>query len=636
MQWQWRTRDQGVSLPVKKLAGLVLGFVLLLLGVSTGYAAGYQFVSGFKTPSALFGSDVGGEIPEIKLFDTIGDSLQQTPGSLSIRRNAKNGTAFADEYRAGVGVPGGREQRLGTQCFPWELVCALVAGTVATPADRQVDARARGVATSPPGLLIYAPYVRDITPMASRHFALSVIVRNTDRLRSAPATLGYFRSTDPTVTTSDTRVGTDFVARLNPLGSRLESVLLLAPSLPGTYYYAACFTSGAGESEAENNCTAAVAVTVSAFDMDSLSWVADGLTANEAKAREYIDALALVDAAMAQRLAAAPWLADGVSGTELLMLDELAFLAKIQPATAVAFTSVPDSSGRLIANLLKSRVRFLDSEPSRLKQLVSLPWFQDGLSGEEAALVVALSETTLSQEVFADLIADAHVLADTVTLPLAGDVNLYAVSRSQERLAGALATMEVAVESMEHTTGIPWPSPNVVLLQELETTLRATAGGWYAGTHFVVQDTSRRLAYHELAHYYTFDSPKWLVEGMADFLMLHALREGTSAIAGDITAIAEACAPHGSGTIHGWNKTKAGSDYCPYLLGRQFLNRLFRVLGRQVVSSALRELYEDWAATGSPASEDEIYQAFLTNTPPSKQDDFRLWYQRLHGRPIPD
>lgn len=621
---------------MKNLAGLGLGIIILLVGASATYAASYQFALDFKNLSPLVGYDIVGEFLENEPHDATVDSAQQTTGGLLAWRKAENRMASTDKNRTGTGAPGGQEQSLNPVCFPWQLACVPIEETAAAPAEVQDHARARGVATSPAGLVVYAPFVKDSTPKASRLIAISVIVRNEDDFRSTPTTLGYFRSTDAAVTTGDTRVGTDFVAPLNPAGSRSESVQVFAPALPGTYYYAVCFESDTDESESTGNCTAAATVTVAAFAMSSLPWVRDGISDQEERAREHINALTQVDAAMAQRIASAPWLADGVSGTELLLLDELEFLAKIHPATGISFTTIPDVSGLLIASVLKSRGRLLDEEPSRLRQVVGQPWFQDGLTGEEAALFLALSETTLSDEVFEDLLNHAYVLSDTVTLPLAGDVNLYAVSRSQERLAYALETMAVAVDSMEYTTGIPWPNPNVIMLQELEATLRTDAGGWYAGTHFVVQNTSRSLAYHELAHYYYFESPEWLVEGMAEFLMLHALREGTSAIAGDITAIAETCAPHGSANIHGWNKTEAGPAICPYLLGRQFLNRMFRVLGRQVVSSALRELYEDWAATGGPASEDEIYQAFLTNTPPSKQDDFRLWYRRLHGRPIPD
>lgn len=619
---------------LQKSIGLALGLLLSLVAASTVEATDYQFVLEDRPLTDLVGHAIVGEC--LESGNCIGSSNSEQLSSVDLLawHRAGNGAAFTDGYRAGIRGSNGLGQRLNTGCSPWEPVCAPAEESVTAPAHR--DALARGVATSLPGLVMYAPFVRDGSPMASRLFSISVIVRNEDGSASPPTTLGYFRSTDPAVTTSDTLVGGDYVARLNPRESRSESILLFSPSLPGTYYYAACFASGTGEFESTGNCTAAVAVTVSAFAMNGLSWIADGFTENEKSAREHIGALAQIDAEMAQRLAGAPWLADGVSGAELLLLDELEFLAKIHPATAIALTTVPDRTGRLIASLMKSRASFLDNEPGRLKQLVNQPWFLDGLTGEEAALVVTLSETELSQEVFEDLLDDAHVLSHSVTLPLSGEVNLYAVSRSREYLASTLETIEVGVESMERTSGIPWPSPNVVMLQELETTLRTDAGGWYVETHVVVQSNYKNLIFHELAHYYTFDSPKWLVEGMADFLMLHALREGTSAIASDITAIAETCAPHGSGNIHGWNKTEAGSDYCPYLLGRQFLNRLFRVLGREVVSSALRELYEDWAATGSPASEDEIFQAFLTNTPPSKQDDFRLWYRRLHGRPIPD
>lgn len=621
---------------MKILASLGLGILILLVGASATHAASFQFALEFETPSAHVGYDTVGAFLENEPHDDIIASTEQTTGSLMAWRKADNRTASTDKNRTDTSVPGDQEQSPNSVCFPWQLACVPIRETAAASEEVQVYAHARGVATSPAGLVVYAPFVKDSAPMASRLIAISVIVRNEGDFRSTPTTLGYFRSTDAAVTTGDTRVGTDFVAPLNPGGSRSESVLVFAPSLPGTYYYAACFETDTDESESTGNCTAAAAVTVAPFDMGSLPWVADGISDQDERAREHINALTQIDAAMAQRIASAAWLADGVSGTELLLLDELEFLAKIHPTTAIPVTTIPEGSGRLLASVLKSRGRFLDVKPSRLRQVVGQPWFQDGLTGEEAALLIALSETTLSEEEFEDLLNHAYVLSDTVTLPLAGDVNLYAVSRSQERLTGALETMTVAVDSMEYTTGIPWPNPNVIMLQELEATLRSDAGGWYAGTHFVVQSTSRNLAYHELAHYYTFDSPKWMVEGMADFLMLHALREGTSAIAGDITAIAETCAPHGSANIHGWNKTEAGPAICPYLLGRQFLNRMFRVLGRQVVSSALRELYEDWAATGGPASEDEIYQAFLTNTPPSKQDEFRLWYGRLHGRPIPD
>ena len=65
---------------------------------------------------------------------------------------------------------------------------------------------------------------------------------------------------------------------------------------------------------------------------------------------------------------------------------------------------------------------------------------------------------------------------------------------------------------------------------------------------------------------------------------------------------------------------------------------MYRALGHEVVSSALRELYETSLTPmrrSAAEEEDEIYQAFLTNTPSSQRDEFRFWYHCLHGRPIP-
>ena len=78
---------------------------------------------------------------------------------------------------------------------------------------------------------------------------------------SAGTTLRYYRSTDATITTSDTAEGTDSVAGLAASGSSSHSVALTAPSTSGAWYYGAC-VDAAGESDTANNCSAPVTVTV--------------------------------------------------------------------------------------------------------------------------------------------------------------------------------------------------------------------------------------------------------------------------------------------------------------------------------------------------------------------------------------
>ena len=95
----------------------------------------------------------------------------------------------------------------------------------------------------------------DGSPAAGASFTLSATVRNAGDGASAGTTLRYYRSTDATITTSDTAAGTDPVGGLAASGSSSQSVDLTAPSSPGTYYYGACVDSVAGESDTANNCS---------------------------------------------------------------------------------------------------------------------------------------------------------------------------------------------------------------------------------------------------------------------------------------------------------------------------------------------------------------------------------------------
>ena len=93
-------------------------------------------------------------------------------------------------------------------------------------------------------------------------FTLSATVRNAGSESAAATTLRYYRSTDATITTSDTEVGTAAVAGLAASGSTSRSLDVSAPSTPGTYYYGGCVDAVTGESETTNNCSTSVKITV--------------------------------------------------------------------------------------------------------------------------------------------------------------------------------------------------------------------------------------------------------------------------------------------------------------------------------------------------------------------------------------
>ena len=114
-----------------------------------------------------------------------------------------------------------------------------------------------------PDLVVESPSVDDDTPDTGATITLSATVRNRGDGASGTTTLRYYRSSNATISTSDTEVGTDFVAGLAAGASGGESISLTVPSDAGTYYYGACVDSVSDESSTTNNCSGSVEVEVS-------------------------------------------------------------------------------------------------------------------------------------------------------------------------------------------------------------------------------------------------------------------------------------------------------------------------------------------------------------------------------------
>ncbi len=123
--------------------------------------------------------------------------------------------------------------------------------------------------------------VDDASPEPGGSFTLSATVTNSGDGASASTTLRYYRSSDSTVTSSDTQVGTDAVGALAAAGTSAQSVDLTAPSSAGTYYYGACADTVANESDTSNNCSAAAAVRVADDDPDPFITTWKTTAANE-------------------------------------------------------------------------------------------------------------------------------------------------------------------------------------------------------------------------------------------------------------------------------------------------------------------------------------------------------------------
>ena len=123
------------------------------------------------------------------------------------------------------------------------------------------------VTGSPADLVVESASVSDSTLTPGQSFTLRATVRNQGTGQSAATTLRYYRSSNRTISTRDTQVGTDAVGTLGASRTSAESIRLTAPSSEGTYYYGACVVS-VSESNTRNNCSAGIRVTVEASSPD--------------------------------------------------------------------------------------------------------------------------------------------------------------------------------------------------------------------------------------------------------------------------------------------------------------------------------------------------------------------------------
>ena len=188
------------------------------------------------------------------------------PGTLTIRTTGNADPDIAVFDGAGIEVPGVSGSWIGniTQDIldrGRDLLVRFSGGNAGAEytGSATLDQRSQGH----PDLSVGSSAVNDNSPETGGSFTLSVTVSNDGDGAAVATTLRYYRSTDATITTSDTSVGTDAVSGLAVSGNSAESILLTAPSSVGTYYYGACVDAVSGESDTINNCSTSVQVDVS-------------------------------------------------------------------------------------------------------------------------------------------------------------------------------------------------------------------------------------------------------------------------------------------------------------------------------------------------------------------------------------
>ena len=375
---------------------------------------------------------------------------------------------------------------------------------------------------------------------------------------------------------------------------------------------------------------------------------------------EITEALSLADGIDPEEAAALRWLGKFLKYTDLSWVRSVLALPWVADGVTTPGTAGHAWTERRGLNWL---LKLAANDRSQGELLLNAPWFRDGLTPEDHALIQALASTCALRVPYLELIREGQVRSRVLATP-SGDVTYFIVKRASLGPIGdeAMDAMENVIRASEEFMEHPWTDlqPNVILSVEPDFTFIAYTDGLYVGPYALVRrdppEGSKAVLYHEVAHFYTKQGPYWLIEGGANLLesyTFHFTGETTMEASYEEARglVAGNCAPRGLGTIHQRNLAIIDWTYsqwlqdrgCDYYLGERFLTALYLELGQEMLSASLRELwFSERLNYGSNPTKERVleireeraYQVFLSNTPPERQDRFRLLYHCLHGRPI--
>ena len=194
------------------------------------------------------------------------------PGTIRIQRANLDGSQVEDLVVTGLDYPDGLALDLAGGKMYWtdwgtnKIQRANLDGTriedLITGLGDPVGLALDIVVPDAPDLVVESPLANPPNPAPSRSFTLSIAIHNRGKAPALPTTVRYYLSTDSTITTDDTEVGTGTVSELAVPSTTFKLIRLTAPSNPGTYYYGACVQPVSGERDIQNNCSSASEVVV--------------------------------------------------------------------------------------------------------------------------------------------------------------------------------------------------------------------------------------------------------------------------------------------------------------------------------------------------------------------------------------
>ena len=398
-------------------------------------------------------------------------------------------------------------------------------------------------------------------------------------------------------------------------------------------------------------------------------WLKDGMESRERDLlmayTGFVERGLDLNASFRSTISSYPWLDDNITAAESAFLITLLHLSRQYAAdptfhpTLVELAALPEFQDEIdqfdttVINLLLSRQ--LLSQP----EIVALDVFSDGPTDDDLYYLVALGAAKIrSEHQFRDLLENHHIASRTLSMPLAGEIELAVVRHTLfPDDDPTLDLMEDIATHLEEFMQVPFPLGNaLILIMEASEQAgeRPQFGVGYAARGYLVMVPPRHnpgfhlAVFHEMSHLYWgghTGAPGWWTEGAAGFLPdiardalgQETLEERHHQLLWDTR---NECWHRGVSNISRYyhlqdTQPEVARDrgICIYALGEIFLMEMYMLLGRDATSAAMRQIYVDARDSGwlDPITDQQIYDAFRANTPDEKFDDFRRLFLRLHG-----
>ena len=394
----------------------------------------------------------------------------------------------------------------------------------------------------------------------------------------------------------------------------------------------------------------------------TLPWFTDDITEGERWTLATLHSIAETDVELVAMVTGLPWLTDGVTEREGRALNAIRHIAGIDRDLASELAASVKDLRELHFHTIDALRWIAVRGEDVLGRLTSQPWYADGLSDEEYALIVVLGRLVGdSPALYDDLLQTHFIQTRTVLLPLAREVNIYVIQNSPFPPYEDLPRLvKESARTIEDFMGVPFPRTDIILHVAVGSVYQLThRGGVYVGSHMRIVryggDASWALP-HETAHYYSNGHhfrPGWFIEGMATFLDAYVgHRTGvpnhfSERRAGSSAGVRSACRyddepieniRHYNYVVEriqagDWRRVSSEDRFwvCRYPMGENLFFAVYDAIGEDAMSAAVRELYLQSLDSGQPAEEEDIFRAFLKHAPSDKKDAFLDVYRRLHG-----